>query len=176
MSNKEFIGWSSAYVAIFTIVNLIVYYCGAWVIPITTSICVAANMMLRDRVFCGRGLKFSAAIAAAAGLCTFAFNHAALTVAIASFTAVVSGAFVAGSVFKLLKNKVAIEKARPIANTCSAITDSLIYPTIAFMTFLPFVSMEMFASKFLSVLFYTFIINKFFNFDYKKGANHGPQK
>ena len=30
--------------------------------------------------------------------------------------------------------------------------------------------MEMFASKFLSVLLYTFIINKFFNFDYKKGA------
>lgn len=170
MSNKEFIGWSSAYVAIFTIVNLIVYYCGAWVIPITTSVCVAANMMLRDRVFCGKGLKFSAAIAAAAGLCTFAFNHAALSVAVASFTAVVAGAFVAGSVFKLLKSKVSIEKARPIANTCSAITDSLIYPTIAFMTFLPFVSMEMFASKFLSVLLYTFIINKFFNFDYKKGA------
>lgn len=170
MSNKEFIGWSSAYVAIFTIVNLIVYYCGAWVIPITTSVCVAANMMLRDRVFCGKGLKFSAAIAAAAGLCTFAINHGALTVAIASFTAVVVGAFVAGWAFKLLKNKVAIEKARPIANTCSAVTDSLIYPTIAFMTFLPLVSVEMFASKFLSVLFYTFIINKFFNFDYKKGA------
>ena len=170
MSAKEFLGWSSAYVAIFTAVNLVVYLCGAWVIPITTSICVAANMMLRDRVFCGRGLKFSAAIAAAAGLCTFAFNHAALTVAIASFTAVVAGAFVAGSVFKLLKNKLPIEKARPIANTCSAVTDSLIYPTIAFMTFLPLVSVEMFASKFLSVLFYTFIINKFFNFDYKKGA------
>ena len=169
MSNKEFIGWSSAYVAIFTIVNLIVYYCGAWVIPITTSVCVAANMMLRDRVFCGKGLKFSAA-AAAAGLCTFAINHGALTVAIASFTAVVVGAFVAGWAFKLLKNKVAIEKARPIANTCSAVTDSILYPTIAFMAFLPFVSVEMFASKFLSVLFYTFIINKFFNFDYKKGA------
>ena len=109
MSNKEFIGWSSAYVAIFTIVNLIVYYCGAWVIPITTSVCVAANMMLRDRVFCGKGLKFSAAIAAAAGLCTFAINHGALTVAIASFTAVVVGAFVAGGAFKLLKNKVAIQ-------------------------------------------------------------------
>ena len=170
MSNREFIGWSSAYVAIFTIVNLIVYYCGAWVIPITTSVCVAANMMLRDRVFCGKGLKFSAAIAAAAGLCTFAINHGALTVAIASFTAVVVGAFVAGGAFKLLKNKVAIEKARPIANTCSAVTDSILYPTIAFMTFLPLVSVEMFASKFLSVLFYTFIINKFFNFDYKKGA------
>ena len=170
MSTKEFLGWSSAYVAIFTIVNLIVYYCGAWVIPITTSVCVAANMMLRDRVFCGKGLKFSAAIAAAAGLCTFAINHGALTVAIASFTAVVVGAFVAGGAFKLLKNKVAIEKARPIANTCSAVTDSLIYPTIAFMTFLPLVSVEMFASKFLSVLFYTYIINKFFNFDYKKGA------
>ena len=170
MSTKEFLGWSSTYVTIFTIVNLIVYYCGAWVIPITTSVCVAANMMLRDRVFCGKGLKFSAAIAAAAGLCTFAINHGALTVAIASFTAVVVGAFVAGGAFKLLKNKVAIEKARPIANTCSAVTDSLIYPTIAFMTFLPLVSVEMFASKFLSVLFYTFIINKFFNFDYKKGA------
>lgn len=170
MSNKEFIGWSSAYVTIFTIVNLIVYYCGAWVIPITTSVCVAANMMLRDRVFCGKGLKFSAAIAAAAGLCTFAINHGALTVAIASFTTVVVGAFVAGGAFKLLKNKVAIEKARPIANTCSAVTDSILYPMIAFMAFLPFVSVEMFASKFLSVLFYTFIINKFFNFDYKKGA------
>ena len=170
MSTKEFLGWSSAYVAIFTIVNLIVYYCGAWVIPITTSVCVAANMMLRDRVFCGKGLKFSAAIAAAAGLCTFAINHGALSVAIASFTTVVVGAFVAGLMFKLLKSKMPIERARPIANTCSAVTDSLIFPTISFLAFLPFVSAEMFASKFISVLFYTCIINKFFNFDYKKGA------
>lgn len=170
MSNKEFLVWSSLYVAIFTVANLVVYSCGAWVIPITTSACVAANMMLRDRVFCGRGLKFSVAIAATAGLCTFLINHGALTVAVASFSTVVVGAFVAGSVFKLLKNKMAIEKARPIANTCSAITDSLLYPTVAFMAFLPVVSAQMFASKFLSVLLYTYIVNKFFNFNYEKGA------
>lgn len=170
MSNKEFIGWSSAYVAIFTVVGLIDCYCGAWIVPFTTCVCVAANMMLRDRVFCDRGLKFSMAIAAIAGLCTFILNSDALTVAIASFVAVVTGSFVSGLVFELLKNKLVIEKARPIANTCSAVSDSLLYPTIAFMAFLPVISMEMFVSKFLSVLFYTFIINKFFNFDYKKGA------
>ncbi|WP_215268855.1 hypothetical protein [Escherichia coli] len=154
------------YVAVFVIINLIVNHCGPWVIPITTVAAVCVNMMIRDFLLYDSGLKWSATTCAIAGAITVLINYDAGMVAIASFVAVVSGAFISGGVYRILPGD--FDSKRWPANIASAIGDALIFPTLSFMAFMPEISAMQFISKMASVTVITIIMRRYFTFEGRK--------
>lgn len=135
----------AAYVAVFVMVNLIVHWCGAWIIPLTTMACVAANMLGRDKLLLEGGAKFSIGACTVAGLLTCLVLPDAGQVAIASLAAVVCSAIVSAIAWGFFPD------GHWKNNIISAVADALVFPTVAFGAFLPLVSLGQFAGKFIAV-------------------------
>lgn len=154
------------YIAVFACINLIVAHVGAWVIPITTVAAVCGNMLIRDFLLYDGGFKWSVSTCSVAGLITVAINHDAGMVAIASFTTVVSGALVSGGVYRVLPGD--FDSKRWPANIASAICDSLLFPTLSFMAFMPEISAMQFISKMTTVTVITIIMRRYFTFEKRR--------
>lgn len=154
--------WGGGYVAAFVLINLIVNWLGPLIVPVTTVAAVCANMLIRDRIFYDAGPRYSIAAATAAGLFTVAISIEAGMVALASMVAVIAGACTSAAAYKLLRGP--FEERRPVANTCSAVVDALVFPTVAFIQFMPWISFAQFSMKVITIVILSYVIKRFFEF------------
>lgn len=142
------------YVATFCVVNLVVNNFGPWVVPFTTMCCVAANMLGRDRLLLKSGPQFSISACIVAGTLTVFLNTEALQVALGSLAAVTTSGCVSAVAWRVFPGR------RWLCNVISGAADSLVFPTVAFLTFLPGVCAAMFAGKVVAVTIMSYLMRE----------------
>lgn len=106
----------------------------------------------------GRGLLWKMAILIAAGSgISYALNRDAGQIAVASFIAFACAAIADTLVYSLLHDKAYMVKING-SNIISAAVDSLVFPTIAFGGFSPWITLGQFAAKVAGGYFWSRII------------------
>ena len=87
------------------------------------------------------------------------FNLGAIQIAIASFIAFLVAGMVDAVIYHALKDKKWLIKSNA-SNAGGSIADSILFPTIAFGSFMPEVILGQIASKFLGGLVWSYVITK----------------
>ena len=93
---------------------------------------------------------------------SYALNRNAGLIAIASFSAFALTAIVDTLTYQFLQNRPYLVKVNG-SNIFSAFVDSLIFPTIAFGTFLPAIILGQFAAKVTGGALWAYILGKKYN-------------
>jgi queuosine precursor transporter len=90
---------------------------------------------------------------------SYLLNNASLWIAIASFVAFLCSGIVDFIVYSILYKKTWFVKVNS-SNVFSALTDSILFPTIAFRTFLPLIILGQFIAKTFGGFLWAFILKK----------------
>jgi len=130
--------------------NLLVAKLGPWSSPIIAFFLIGMDLSLRDYLherWAGRGLaaRMAALIASAGGI-SYLLNPASGMIAIGSVAAFCAAALVDGAVYQALIRRRFLVRSNA-SNAGGALVDSLLFPTIAFGTFLPAIIALQFAMK-----------------------------
>lgn len=138
------------YVVAIVAANLTVATLGPWVSPINGFLLIGLDLALRDRLhdsWQGRGLwPRMLALIAVAGLLSWLLNPAAGRIALASVTAFCCAALVDATVYQLLRSRPYLQRSNA-SNVAGALTDSLIFPTLAFGGLMPAIVALQFLAK-----------------------------
>ena len=143
--------------------NLSVAYFGPVSTPINAFLLIGLDLSLRDRIheqWHGKklGLKMVGLICAGA-LITWVLNRNAGMVCVASIIAF-SGALIADSLlYEKLFNQPRLHKMN-ISNIGSAAVDSLLFPTIAFGVFMPWIIVLQFSAKVFGGFIWALILTR----------------
>lgn len=139
-----------AYVGAMVAANLSVAAFGPWVSPINSFLLIGLDLSLRDRLhdrWAGRGLWWRmGALIAAAGVVSYLLNPAAGRIAVASMAAFVGAGLVDALAYHALRGRPWLARSNG-SNVAGAAVDSVLFPTIAFGTFMPAIVALQFAAK-----------------------------
>lgn len=128
------------YLAALVIANLLVAKLGPWFSPINSFVLIGLDLSLRDKLhdaWQGENLAIKiGCLIVAAGLISYLLNPAAGTIALASVVAFCAAMAADSIVYQLLRRQGWMTRANG-SNMAGAIVDSLIFPTIAFGSFVP---------------------------------------
>jgi len=143
--------------------NLSVAHFGPVSTPFNAFFLIALDLTLRDSLhekWKGRslGLKMLALIAVGAVI-TYAMNSNAGRIGIASVAAFAAASTVDFSLYQLFYKRRWIEKAN-YSNIGGGLTDSVLFPTIAFGMFMPWVIIAQFAAKTVGGFLWSLVIAK----------------
>lgn len=149
--------------------NLSVAHFGPVATPFNAFFLIALDLTLRDSLherWKGRnlGLKMLAMIAVGAAI-TYAMNSNAGRIGIASVVAFAAASMVDFFLYQLFYKRRWIEKSN-YSNIGGALTDSVLFPTIAFGVFMPWVIIAQFAAKTAGGFLWSLVIAKM-----NRGAN-----
>lgn len=144
------LGLIGMYLAAIVAANLSVAAFGPSVAVVNAFLFIALDLTARDRLheaWAGRGLlwKMGALIATGSAL-SYALNAAAGPIALASLVAFGVSASLDALCYQLLHERAYLVKVNG-SNIVSAAADSLIFPTLAFGVFLPWIILGQFAAK-----------------------------
>jgi len=124
---------------------------------------IGFDLTSRDRLhdaWHGNGLAWKMALLiAAGGIISFILNSDAAQIAIASTVAFTVAAILDAVVYALLGNKARLVRVNG-SNVVSAAADSLIFPTIAFGSFLPLIVLGQFAAKVGGGFLWSLVLNR----------------
>jgi hypothetical protein len=124
---------------------------------------IGLDLTSRDRLheaWNGRGLIWKMGLLIATGsLLSFLLNRDAGMIAVASFVAFACASVVDTIAFHLLRGRAWMVKVNG-SNVASALVDSLIFPTIAFGGFLPWITLGQFAAKVGGGAVWAYILRK----------------
>jgi len=138
------------YVFAIVIANLSVAHFGPWVSPINAFFLIGLDLVLRDYLhdrWRGAGLwPRMLGLIVVAGAFSYALNPAAGKIAVASVVAFCAAGLVDAIVYHWLRDHPWFKRANG-SNAAGALTDSLIFPTLAFGGFLPHIVALQFAAK-----------------------------
>lgn len=144
------IGLVIMYLAAIVAANLAVAAFGPQVIIVNAFVFIALDLTARDRLheaWRGRGLAWKMACLIACGsLLSCALNAGAGRIALASFVAFGVSATLDVVCYALLQNKAYMVKVNG-SNVVSAAADSILFPTLAFGVFLPWIIIGQFFAK-----------------------------
>lgn len=130
--------------------NLAVARWGPGVTIINAFLFIGLDLTSRDKLhqaWRGRGLWWKMLLLIGAGsLLSWYFNRDAGQIALASFVAFLLSGIVDTVVFHLLRDKIYMIRVNG-SNVFSAAVDSVIFPTLAFGVFMPWVVLGQFAAK-----------------------------
>lgn len=143
--------------------NLLVARFGPWALVVTAFFMIGLNITVRDALheeWHGKGLVWKMALLIATGsVLSYAINHAAANVAIASFIAFAAAESVDALVYQLLYSRRWMLKVNA-SNAASATTDSIVFPTVAFGEFLPLIVLSQILIKFAGGFMWSLLLNK----------------
>lgn len=125
--------------------NLIVAALGPWVSPINSFFLIGLDLTLRDWLHIRLRPWQMLVLIAATGALTYILNPAAGQIAIASSVAFTVAALVDWGSFATLRGSWLLRSNE--SNVASAAVDSVLFPTIAFGVFLPWIVLGQFAAK-----------------------------
>lgn len=138
------------YIAAIVAANLTVAAFGPWVSPINAFLLIGLDLALRDRLheqWRGRHLwPRMLALIAVAGAVSWLLNPAAGKIALASVVAFCAAGLVDTLVYQMLAGRPYLQRSNG-SNVAAALTDSLIFPTLAFGGLMPGIVALQFAAK-----------------------------
>lgn len=136
----------SVYVLAMVSANLLVWWLGPWFSPINSFLLIGLDLTLRD-VMHDRLTRWQLlGVILAGGAITWAVNPAASHIAIASATAFTLSAGADWLAYSLLRSRPWLVRSNG-SNVVGAAVDSVIFPTMAFGSFLPHIIALQFAAK-----------------------------
>ena len=143
--------------------NLSVHYFGPISTPFNAFILIGLDLSLRDKMhesWHGKnlGLKMLGLICASA-LITYLLNQGAGRIALASVLAFSGALIVDAVIYQRLFKKSKLVKMNG-SNVGSALTDSILFPTIAFGVFMPWIVLGQFLAKTLGGYCWSIILTK----------------
>lgn len=138
------------YIAAVVAANLLVAAFGPAVTPINAFVLIGLDLALRDHLherWRGRGLAWRMLLLiATAGLISYLINPASNRIALASCLAFTGSALADALVYALLYRRGYLWRSNG-SNLVGALVDSILFPTLAFGSFLPLVVLGQFAAK-----------------------------
>jgi len=130
--------------------NLCALWFGPWATPINAFLLIGLNIGLRDKLHeAWRGKRLLSKMGGlifAGGVITFLLNKDALMISIGSCAAFVTSMSVDAVIYELLIKRKRLLKIN-ISNIGASITDSVLFPTIAFGQVLPLVIVAQIVAK-----------------------------
>lgn len=160
MKNKLYIG---IYIASLVIANLLVAWLGPWFSPINALVLIGLDLSLRDKLhdaWQGDGLPWRIGILiAASGTISYLLNPAAGIIAIASVVAFCAAMAADSIAYQALRRFGWFTRANG-SNVAGASVDSVVFPTIAFGSFMPEIVAMQFAAKVAGGAVWSFILRK----------------
>jgi uncharacterized PurR-regulated membrane protein YhhQ (DUF165 family) len=143
--------------------NLSVAYFGPASTPINAFLLVGLDLTLRDKLheaWHGKRLVIKMFCLVIAGaLITYLFNRNAGMIGVASVTAFTVALLVDSFTYQALWHRQRWEKMT-YSNAGSALTDSILFPTIAFGTIMPEIITLQFLAKFIGGWMWIWVINR----------------
>lgn len=134
------------YIAAMVTANTLVWWLGPWFSPINSFMLIGLDLTLRD-VMQERLSKWQlAGVIVAGGFITWGVNPAAKNIAIASAVAFLVSALADWAAYNALRSKTWLVRSNG-SNVVGAAVDSIIFPTMAFGSFLPHIIAMQFAAK-----------------------------
>lgn len=133
------------YASACVLANLIVFALGPWVSPFNSFFLIGLDLALRDFLHMRLSRVQMAMLILASGGITWLLNPAAGIIAVASATAFTASALIDWTVFAKVTGTWL--KRSNFSNVAGAAVDSLLFPTIAFGTFLPHIIGLQFIAK-----------------------------
>lgn len=143
--------------------NLTVAWWGPSVTIINAFLFIGLDLTARDRLhdtWRGNGLiwKMSLLIAAG-GLISYLLNRDAGPIAVASTVAFAAAALTDAGIYHLLRRKPFLIRANG-SNIPGAAVDSIIFPTLAFGSLMPWITLGQFTAKVLGGFVWSLILNR----------------
>jgi len=143
--------------------NLSVAYFGPVSTPFNAFILIGLDLSLRDHIhekWHGQrlGLKMLGLICAGAAI-TYVFNRGAGMICVGSVVAFAAALFVDAVIYQRLFNKSRMVKMNG-SNAGSALTDSILFPTIAFGAFMPWIIVGQFLAKVVGGAFWAWVLTR----------------
>lgn len=158
--NLAITGLVLVYLAAIVAANLIVTHFGPSAAIYDAFFLIALDLITRDRLadFWGttRWAKMAALIATGAAL-SYLVNADAAKIALASCIAFASAELVEAGLYHLLRRRPWAERA-PGAASVGAAIDSLVFPTLAFGSFMWTISFGQFVAKLAGAVIWTWVI------------------
>lgn len=134
------------YIAAMVTANTLVWWLGPWFSPINAFMLIGLDLTLRD-VMQDRFNRWQlAGVILAGGAITWLVNPAAKHIAIASAVAFLVSAIADWATYTALRSKPWLVRSNG-SNVVGAAVDSVIFPTLAFGSFLPHIIALQFAAK-----------------------------
>lgn len=134
------------YIAAMVTANMLVWWLGPWFSPINSFFLIGLDLTLRD-VMHERLTRWQlAGVILVGGAITWGINPAAAHIAIASATAFLVSAFADWAVYSMLRSRPWLVRSNG-SNVVGAAVDSIIFPTLAFGSFMPHIIGMQFAAK-----------------------------
>lgn len=151
------------YLAAIVAANLTVAWFGPSVTIINAFLFIGLDLTARDRLhdaWRGSGLAWKMGLLiAAGGLLSYLLNRDAGPIAVASTVAFATAASVDAIVYHLLRARPFLIRANA-SNIPAAATDSLVFPTLAFGGFLPWITLGQFAAKVAGGFIWSLILGR----------------
>lgn len=151
-----------AYLSALVAANLLVAHFGPWFSPINAFFLIALDLVIRDKLHEKWAVNLwpkMGALIVSAGAISYLLNPASGQIALASVVAFGCAMFVDAFVYQKLIKKGWMVKSNG-SNAAGAITDSLVFPTIAFGGLLPHIVVMQFAAKFIGGITWSLILKK----------------
>jgi uncharacterized PurR-regulated membrane protein YhhQ (DUF165 family) len=151
------------YLSAIVVANLIVAHFGPAATVPTAFVLIGLDLVARDRLHDAwhrrhLWLKMGTLILAG-GLISFTINSVARPIAIASCVAFVAAGLVDAVVYHLLRRKPELVRTNG-SNVPAALVDSLLFPTLAFGSFLPWIVAGQFAAKVFGGFLWSLILRR----------------
>jgi hypothetical protein len=134
------------YIVAMVTANTLVWWLGPWFSPINSFLLIGMDLTLRDVMHERLSRLQLAGVIIAGGAITWLVNPAAKHIAIASATAFVLAAAADWGVYSYLRNRTWLVRSNG-SHVVGAAVDSVIFPTLAFGSFLPAIIALQFAAK-----------------------------
>jgi hypothetical protein len=149
----------SIYVLAMVSANLLVWWLGPWFSPINAFLLIGLDLTLRDAMH-DRLTKWQMlAVVLAGGALTWMLNPSAAHIAIASATAFTLSAAADWLAYSLLRSRPWLVRSNG-SNVIGAAVDSVIFPTLAFGSFLPHIVLLQFAAKVFGGALWSVLLRK----------------
>lgn len=150
------------YLVAIVLANLSVAYFGVAASYINAFVFIGLDLSSRDKLhdlWLGKGIVWKMGLLILLGsLISWLLNKDAGIIAIASFVAFGVSSLVDTIVYQILHNKKYLVRVNG-SNIFSALADSVVFPTIAFGSFLPVVVLGQFLCKFVGGFVWSLILN-----------------
>ena len=153
----------ACYLAAIVTANLLAAAYGPRVTVLNAFLFIGLDLILRDYLhdsWRGHGLapRMAALILAGSGL-AWAINPAAGRIGLASAVAFGAAMLADAGVYHVLRDRPWMQRAN-VSNVAGATTDSILFPTIAFGGFLPWITLGHIGAKLAGGLVWSYLIGK----------------